>query len=250
MRWFVFCFACLVTTGATAEELRGLATVAVKGALEKIAPMFMEQTRDQLFVTFTSSADVVNRIKRGEQADFIIGSRAGIDDLSKEGRVIAGSDVVLATSKMGVAVREGTPMPTIATLEDMRASLKSAKAVSTSDPALGGLAGLAFAKSLERLGWTNELREKLVYPEFGQKASDLVLSGKADLVISQMSELIQPGLTIVGPLPTEMQSVQQFVFAVPTASQHKETAGAFLSFLRSDRPTSVFKAMALEPAAN
>jgi molybdate transport system substrate-binding protein len=65
-----------------------------------------------------------------------------------------------------------------------------------------------------------------------------------------MSEL-KPvaGITIVGPIPDEVQKVTVFAAGVVTASQHKESAQALIRFLASPNVCPVIVESSLEPTA-
>ena len=61
-----------------------------------------------------------------------------LDELIKKGIIVtADSKVDLADSRIGVAVKSGTPKPDIATVDGLRAALLQAKSIAYSDSASG-----------------------------------------------------------------------------------------------------------------
>ena len=66
---------------------------------------------------------LVKRIEGGETADVLILSRAGIDQLKKQGKIAPGSDVALAGSGVAIAVKAGAPKPDISTPEALKQTL-------------------------------------------------------------------------------------------------------------------------------
>jgi molybdate transport system substrate-binding protein len=60
------------------------------------------------------------RIQRGEPIDVVIMVGYALDDLIKQGKVIADSRVDLARSSIGVAVRAGAPKPDISSVDALR----------------------------------------------------------------------------------------------------------------------------------
>ena len=60
---------------------------------------------------------------------------AGIDTMSKEGRIAPGSAVTLASSAVAIAVKAGAPKPDISTAEALKKTLLNARAISYTDPA-------------------------------------------------------------------------------------------------------------------
>ena len=87
-----------------------------------------------------------------KRADVLILSRAGIDQLSKQGKIVPGSDVTLAGSGVAIAVKAGAPKPDISTPEALKQTLLNAKSIAYSEPSAGGASGVYFAKLLERMG--------------------------------------------------------------------------------------------------
>ncbi len=87
----------------------------------------------------------------------LILTRSGIDTLGKEGKVEPGSEAVLASSGIAIAVKAGAPKPDISTAEALKRALLSASSVAYSDPASGGASGVYFAKLLER-AWASARR--------------------------------------------------------------------------------------------
>lgn len=56
------------------------------------------------------------------------------------------------------------------------------------------------------------------------------MSGEADLAIQQISEILPvAGVTLVGPLPEEIQNYTSYSGGVGTASAHLAVAQAFMS---------------------
>ena len=60
-----------------------------------------------------------------------------LEDLAKQGKVVAGSSVDLVKSPIGVAVKSGTPKPDISSGEALKRALLAAKSIAYSDSASG-----------------------------------------------------------------------------------------------------------------
>lgn len=69
------------------------------------------------------------QIRRGVPADVVLMSREGLDELIAENRIVKGSDVNLAQTPTGMAVRAGAPQPNISTAEAFKQTLLRAKSV-------------------------------------------------------------------------------------------------------------------------
>ena len=132
--------ALTVGSNAQAAELRVLTSGAIKAALADIKPLFEQASEHKLIITSDTSGRIAKRIAEGEETDLIIVTSSGIDDLIKQGKVVAGSKAVLARSGIGAVVRKGAPKPDISTPEKFKQALLAAKTVAYTSPASGGRA--------------------------------------------------------------------------------------------------------------
>ena len=139
-------------SGRVTRELKVFSTIAVQSALETLVPLFEADNGCRLGITWNTAPVLVKRLQGGETADVLILNRAGIDTMTRDRRVRAGSEVTLASSATALAVKAGAPRPDISTPEALKRTLLAARAISYSDPAAGGASGIYFAKLLERLG--------------------------------------------------------------------------------------------------
>ena len=134
--------------------------------------------------------------------DLLVGPRGSIDGLIKAGKLQPGSDINLARSSVGVAVRKGTPKPDISTPEALKRALLAAKSISYSNPAFGGASGVHFGKVIERLGIVEEMKGKTRFPPEGGFTARLLTTGEAEIAVQQIGELISvPDVELLGPLP-------------------------------------------------
>jgi molybdate transport system substrate-binding protein len=248
-------FAVVVLVFATlpvlscAAEIKLLATIAVQSVMEDLAPKFAQDSGHSVSMTFGLGGALAKRIQEGEVADLLIGPRGPVDGLIKAGRLETGSDLTIAHSRVGVAVRKGAPKPDISSPEALKRALIAAKSVSYSNPVFGGASGVHFAKVIERLGIADEMKGKTRFPPEGGFTARLLVSGEAELAVQQIGELISvPGVELVGPLPGELQSVTTFAAAIPSAALQPQAARALIRYLQSPQATAVMRAKGLDPA--
>src|SRR5262249_56666086 len=69
------------------------------------------------------------QLARGVSADVVILSREGLNELIAANRIADGTDVDLARTPLGVAVRARTPKPDVGTVETFKQVLLKAKTV-------------------------------------------------------------------------------------------------------------------------
>ena len=229
--------------------LKVFSTIAVQSALEVLVPQFEAQGGLHLDIAWNTAPVLVKRLQAGETADLLILNRAGIDTMTREGRVLPGSEVTLARSATAVAIKAGAARPDISTPDALKRTLLAARAISYTDPAAGGASGIYFAKLLERLGIAGEINAKTKYPPPAGLSGEFLLTGEADLAIQQKPELLQvPGIEILGELPGDLHMVTVFVAGIEASSVKTATAKALIDFLRSKPATELFRAKGLDPA--
>ena len=131
----IFSSALLVAGTASGEDVRVMTAGGMAAAHLALVSQFERATGHTVVTDATStgigSDSIASRVRRGEPVDVIILTRAGIDELINEGRVVAASRVDLARSSIGMAVRRGTPKPDISTVEALKRALLQAESIGT-----------------------------------------------------------------------------------------------------------------------
>ena len=231
------------------SELSVYSSIGVRSAAEELFRKFEKHNGNRLAVTWGTAPMLVARIEGGERgADVLILSRAGIDALLKQGRILSGSDVTLAGSGVAIAVKAGAPKPDISTAEALKQTLLNAKSIAYSEPSAGGASGVYFAKLLERMGLAEQMRPKTKYPPAGGFSAELLLTGEAELAVQQKPELLHvSGVEIVGFLPGDLNLVTEFAAAVMAGSKNTAAGKALIDSLRSPEAAALFRAKGLDP---
>src|SRR5207244_7602925 len=127
-------------------------------------------------------------------------------------------------------VRKGDPRPDISTPEAVKRVLLAAKAISYPDPAggLGGAAGVSFDQTQKKLGIFDEMQRKVKRVP-GVALLELLTRGDIDVAVPFASEITDPGVEVVGPLPREISTPTALVGFVSSHAKSFKTARAMLS---------------------
>lgn len=233
-----------LAAGAGADEVRVLTAGAFKGVVLAAAPDWERETGHRLVVDNDTAGALARRVTAGESFDLLVVPPAQMGPLARAGRVAEGA-VPLARVGIGVAVREGAPMPEIGTVEAFKAALLAAPRIAYIDPASGGSSGTHVAWLLGRLGIAEEMRGRSVLVPGGLVAERLV-DGSAELAIHQISEILPvAGAVLVGPLPAEVQLYTTYAGAL--APNAGEAARGFLARLSGDAGRAILRAKGMEP---
>jgi molybdate transport system substrate-binding protein len=225
--------------------MRVLCTNGLKTVMLDLAPEFERAIGTKAVITWGSANGLLQELEAGAGGDLAILTAEAIDDLIKEGKVVAGSRVDLARSGIGVAVRKGAPKPDIGSSDALRRVLLAAKSVAHSKT---GMSGIYFPTVLARLGIADEMKPKIVTPEPGTPVGEVVAKGGAEIGVQQISELLPvAGIEIVGPLPAALQRITIFSAGVLVAAKEPDAARALVQFVATaSRP--LLKDKGLEPA--
>ena len=226
----------------TAAEIKVLTSVALTSVLNELAPKFEQATGNKLNISYSLIADIRKRMLDGETADAIILSRPVMDELDKQQKFASGSVTNVAATPVAVAIRAGAPKPDISTVNSLKRTLLAAKSIVYADPAKGGASGVYFAKVVDRLGITDQLKSKTVLVP-GAEAAEVVAKGEAEIGVAQTSEIVSvAGAEVLGPLPGEFASTTVWTAGIGTTTKVPEAAK---SFIRVARP--MFNAKGFQP---
>jgi molybdate transport system substrate-binding protein len=223
--------------------IRLLSTLALKGAVERLAGQYQATTGAKLDADYAPTVGLLKRLREGEKADVLILTREGLDELVAEGVVVAASKVDLARSWVGVAVKAGIPHPDISTEAALRKTLLAARSVAYSRI---GASGIYFAELIQRLGLAAEINARATITA-GFTAERLI-TGEADLAVQQISELKQVAdIEVVGPIPHELQTATVFTAGRMASSAKAAEPDALLKYLASPEVAPVLRQSGLEP---
>jgi molybdate transport system substrate-binding protein len=180
------------------------------------------------------------QLRGGVPGDVVIMSREGLDDLIREGRIVAGTDVDLAQTPLGMSVRAGAPKPDISTVDAFKKALLRASSV-TFPMSTTGI--YLTSKVFPQLGIANEMAKKVTTA--GVAA---VARGEAEIAVQPVSELLHAaGVEFVGTIPAEIQFISVFSAAIVTGSKEPETSKRLIAFLISDNARTAIKNSGMEP---
>ncbi len=251
--WRAVLTAAVVSVGslapASASELKVLTAGAFRQVVDALVPGFERQTGNKVAVENGTTGELTKRIAAGEAFDVLVITPAVVDELIASGKLVPGSRIMLASVGVGVVVKEGAPKPDIGTVEDFKNALLGAKSVAYIDPASGGSSGIYVEKLLEKLGIADQIKPKTKLKQGGHVA-DLIASGEAELGIHQISEIVPvKGVTLVGPLPKEIQSTTTYAAGLGASAKDPAAAKALIQYLSGPDAAAVLKSKGMDKAS-
>jgi molybdate transport system substrate-binding protein len=242
--------ALLTVTTARADEIKVVTSGGFTAAYLELVPEYESASHNKLATEFGPSMGTTHnaipmRLDRGEEIDVVIMAGTALDDLIKQGKVLADSRVDLVKSYIGMAVKAGAPKPDISTVDALKRTLLAAKSIAYSDSASGVYLS---TELFPKLGIADQIMGKAKKIE-ADPVGGFVATGEFEIGFQQISEL-RPvkGIDIVGPLPPGAQRITLFSAGIPKTSKHPEAAKALIQWLASPAAYAAIKKSGLEPA--
>ncbi len=247
----VFAAVAVLPTASSAQaqattQLKVMMSGGFSAAFQELQPEFETATGIKIAVARGPSQGagpdtIGNQLHIGAPADVVIMSREGLDELIAEGWIVAGTDMDLGQTPLGVSVRAGAPKPDISTVAAFKQAMLSAKSVTFP----GSTTGIYMLNTLfPKLGIAKEMAVKTT--STGVVA---VAKGDAEVAVQPVSELLHvPGTEFVGTIPAEIQYVSVFSAAMVRVSKEPKAAKELLAFLASEKAKVAIKKSGMEPA--
>jgi molybdate transport system substrate-binding protein len=230
-----------------ATEIHVFTSGAPSSVQKKLATTFTERTGNRVVITAETLRKVRDTLDHADHPDVVVLPTPAMNALDKSGAFRSGTRIELARVGIGVVVREGAPLPDIATPDALRNTLLKAHSIAHPDPKGGGFAGAQIARMFERLGIADQVKPKVVLMYAFTGGVSNIAKGGAEIGLFNISEILPvKGVTLVGPLPQELQSYITFGGGIHVRSTAPETGAEFLRTLSDPSAREAWKAGGFE----
>jgi len=243
----ILAFGICHSADAQTKEVTLIAPGGIRAAVERIIPGFERKTGLTVKATFGSGLGTKKQVASGEVFDVPI-VQPPYPEVIASGNVIAASARPLATISIGIAVRKGAPKPDISTPDAVKRTLLAAKSVSYPDAAGGAAAGVSFLETLKKLGITDQMKATLKPAKGGAGAMAMVAKGEAEIGLTFLSEMEDPGVEPVGALPMQISPSTSLVGFISAHAKNPGGAKFLLDYLASKDAAAAYKAERMQPA--
>ena len=197
---------------------------APKEVFALLAPRFERQTDNKVEFTYAVITELREKLSAGATA--------------------------VGTVGVSVVVKEGTPRPDISSKEKFRDAMLAARSVVHARPGKTP-SGTHMGKVMEQLGIADAMARKVLHKPALEGGVQLVVAGQAEIGIYPASEVAGvKGLTVVGPLPADINLEIVYGAAATADSAAQNAASAFVKFMAAPENRSVWKEAGFEPPAN
>jgi len=234
-------------------EVTLIAPGGIRAPIEKLIPGFEKKTGYKVNPTFGSGGGTKKRVIGGDVFDVPI-VQPPLAEVTATGNVVENTATPLASVAVGVAVKKGAPKPDISSTEGVKKMLLSAKSIVCPDATTGAAAGVSINDMLKKLGIDEQVEPKLKRVRGtgpggaggGTMVSGMVANGEAEIGMTFVSEMNDPGIDIVGVLPKEVSPWTPLVGYISTHSKNPKAAKALLKYLASPEALATYKAAGMQ----
>lgn len=214
--------------------------------MEQLLPAFERKTGQKVRAEYTSGGDVTIRVLRGDAFDLVI-LHPPYPKETASGNIATDTARLLASASLGIAVRKGAPLPDIHDSDSLRRTLLAATTIACPDGARGATAGPIFDNVMEKLGVTGQVKPKLRLVASGDAAMEMVARGDAEIGLTYVSEMSQPGISPVGAVPRELAEPAPYAGVIATHTAQRTAAQALLDYLASPEAAATYTEHGMQP---
>jgi molybdate transport system substrate-binding protein len=223
----------LIASSVCADNLVVLAAASTTDAMNEIGTLFAKKSGSTVQFSFGSAGALARQIQSGAPADlFLSANEQWMDTLEKDGKINPATRADLLANRLVLIAPNGRNV----TLD---ANFTGRLAVGSMDSVPAGM----YAKQvLEKLGWLETLKPRLVSCDSVRNVLFFVERGEVDAgIVYSTDAKISDCVTVVSVFPEELHDPIHYPVGVCSASAHPAAAGEFLTFLTSDEARGVFE---------
>jgi molybdate transport system substrate-binding protein len=234
----------LPQAASVAAELVVLTNQGATPGVRELAAAFERASGHKVTVIQEDAAALERRLNSNGPADLITSNPAPIAELSRQGRVVAGTATPFVLAGLGLSVRAGAPKPDISTVAAYKAALLAAKSIGYSR----GCSGTHAAEGIAELGLNEALKGKTVFTG-GGPVVEYLARGDFEIGIQQTNIMVGgPGTEYVGALPGFLNKPCPSSVALMASSKEPDAARAMIKFMTSPDAAPLLRKTYVEPA--
>lgn len=224
--------------------LKIITSGAFAAALEKILPLFAKKNNVIYELSYGSSFgeakdSIPSRIKNNEYFDIYFLAEGAINRHHDEGILDIKTKHNIASSDIGIAVKEGSKLYDISSLKSFKETLISAKSIGYAASASGiYLVNTVFPKIFNEPDIIFKKSKKIL----SERVGSVIFRGDIEIGFQQYSELLPiKGIKIIGMLPNELRKSFIFGSAISNNSSSGPIYRNLIEFIKHDDSQKLIK---------
>ena len=219
-----------LASAAFAADIAVLSAGAIEPGIKAAASTFEKQTGHSIKITFNTAPELRKRMEGNPAFDVVIAPPAVIADFAASAK-LATARANVGRVGMGVAVRDGAPVPDISSADAVRKSVLAAESLVFNRASTG----LYLEGLLKKMEVYAQIEGKTTRYADGASVLEHVIKGKGtEIGFGAMTEILLytgKGLKLVGPLPDDIQNYTSYTAAPLASGQQQALAQQFVAFL-------------------
>lgn len=227
----------LVSSAASADSAAIAVATNFAPTAEKLAASYAATTGDDITITAGATGKLYAQIGAGAPFDaFLSADQKAVDKLEADGLAVDGTRLTYATGQL--ALWSADPARD---LSDPKAALQAATHVAIANPDLAPY-GKAAMETLDALGLSDAVKDKIVLGENIGQAQTLVASGAADLGFVAAAALTGKTDGALWPVPADHHAPIRQDGVLLTHGATNAAAKGFLAYLATPEAKAAIKA--------
>jgi molybdate transport system substrate-binding protein len=224
-----------------------LSAGAVQRGLEAAVDAFEKETGQKISLAFATAPVIRSEVENQELSlDLVIAPLESMRQFEQASLVAPGSSAI-GRVKAGVVVRQGVWRPDISTAAALKEELIACDSIVYTQ----GSSGIFAEELIRRFGIGEAVEEKTTRLADAGAVMKFLASGETTRAIGfgQVTAIVlhaDQGVTLVGPLPNEIENITSYAAGVLTRAEAPDAAQRFLSFLITPAVRSTFKAAGVD----
>lgn len=235
-----------ISGSVRAQEITLLAPGPAREPINKIIANFQSKTTYKVKVTYGTGLSTRESVAKGQPLDVSL-ILPPFPGAVASGSVIPGSQTVVASFLMAVAVPKNAPKPDISSPAAVKKAFLAAKNIGFVDPDFGS-AGEGATEALTKLGIQDQVITKSQVPAGGGPVQKGLVSGDIAIGMLYLSDMLpNKDINIVGVLPKKICTPTDMVGLISTKASDPAGAKALLAFLANPDSQAIFKEAGFQP---
>ena len=244
-KWVAFGVFGLMCQAAVAGEVNAAVAANFAAPMQQIVALFQKETGNTVKMSFGATGKFYSQIREGAPFDVLLAADEQTPKLlEQQGLAVDGSHFVYAQGRLVLwSAKPGF-------VDDKGAVLNtgSYNRIAYADPKLAPY-GMAAQETLQKMSLWGKVQGKMVTGESIGQAYQFAASGNADLAFVALSQITKSSKVNEGSwwiVPASMYHPIRQAAVELTAARDKEAAGAFLSFLKSEKAAAIIRSYGYE----
>lgn len=238
-------FSTSLSSFAFAGEVGVAAASNFTEPMRKIAAEFEASTGNKVKLSFGSTGKFYAQIKNGAPFDVLVAADSATPQkLEQEGVAVGGSSFVYALGKLAL----WSAQPGYVDDKGEVLHTGSYRRLAIADPKLAPY-GAAAMETLEKLGLSTTVKDKLVTGENIAQTWQFAATGNAELGFLALSQVMHDGKVSEGSywlVPSALYNPIRQSAVLLSAAKDKATATAFLNFLKGNKAAVIIRGYGYE----